>query len=68
MFFEERGKLIPEKHNVVNLIDFDYGSEPGKNDYWHTVQDTMDKISDTSLLKAGMLVAEVLNMLEGNEK
>ena len=53
---------------AVNLIDFDYGSEPGKNDYWHTVQDTMDKISDTSLLKAGMLVAEVLNMLEGNEK
>ena len=53
---------------AVNLIDFDYGSAPGKNDYWHTVHDTMDKISDTSLLKAGMLVAEVLNMLEGNEK
>ena len=53
---------------AVNLIDFDFGSAPGKNDYWHTVHDKMDKISDASLLKAGMLVAELLNMLEGNGK
>lgn len=53
---------------AVNLIDFEYGSAPGMNDYWHTVHDTMDKISDESLLKAGMLVAELLNMLEGNGK
>ena len=51
---------------AVNLIDFDFGSAPGKNDYWHTVNDTMDKISDESLLKSGMLVAELLNMMEGN--
>lgn len=53
---------------AVNLIDFDFGSAPGKNDYWHTVHDTMDKISDESLLKAGTLVVELLNMLEGNAK
>ena len=53
---------------AVNLIDFEYGSAPGRNDYWHTVHDKMDKISDESLLKAGMLVAEALNMLEGNGK
>ena len=53
---------------AVNLIDFDYGSAPGRNDYWHTVYDTIDKISEDSLLKAGMLVAELLNMLEGNGK
>ena len=53
---------------AVNLIDFDFGSAPGRNDYWHTPQDTMDKISEESLLKAGMLVAELLNMLEGNAK
>ena len=52
----------------LNLIDFDFGSAPGKNDYWHTVNDTMDKIGEESLLKAGMLVAELLNMLEGNGK
>ena len=53
---------------AVNLIDFDFGSAPGRNDYWHTAQDTIDKISEESLLKAGMLVAELLNMLEGNAK
>ena len=53
---------------AVNLIDFEFGSAPGRNDYWHTVHDTMDKISDESLLKSGMLVAELLNMLEGNGK
>ena len=53
---------------AVNLIDFDFGSAPGRNDYWHTVHDTIDKISEESLLKAGMLVAELLNMLEGNGK
>ena len=53
---------------AVNLIDFRYGSAPGKNDYWHTADDTMDKISEESLLKSGMLVAELLNMLEGNGK
>ena len=51
---------------AVNLIDFEFGSAPGKNDYWHTVKDTMDKISANSLLKSGMLVAELLNILEGN--
>jgi hypothetical protein len=53
---------------AVNLIDFQFGSAPGKNDYWHTPQDTMDKIGEESLLKSGMLVAELLNMLEGNGK
>ena len=53
---------------AVNLIDFHFGSAPGKNDYWHTVEDRMDKISEESLLKSGMLVVELLNMLEGNGK
>jgi Zn-dependent M28 family amino/carboxypeptidase len=55
-------------HPAVNLIDFQFGSAPGKNDYWHTVEDRMDKISEESLLKSGMLVAELLNMLEGKGK
>ncbi len=53
---------------AVNLIDFQFGSAPGKNDYWHTVEDRMDKVSEESLLKSGMLVAELLNLLEGNGK
>lgn len=53
---------------AVNLIDFHFGSAPGRNDYWHTVEDRMDKISEESILKSGMLVVELLNMLEGNGK
>jgi aminopeptidase-like protein len=53
---------------AVNLIDFQFGSAPGKNDYWHTGEDRLDKISEESLLKSGMIAAELLNMLEGNGK
>ena len=50
-------------YKTINLIDFSYGSAPGLNDYWHTPKDTMDKISEASLLKSGRLVAEMLNLL-----
>ena len=45
---------------AIDLIDFSYG--PG-NAYWHTPQDTMDKISEESLLKSGKIIAELLNIL-----
>ena len=45
---------------AVDLIDFEYGPQ---NAYWHTPQDTMDKISEDSLLKSGKIVAELLNIL-----
>ena len=45
------------------LIDFDYGSESGLNDYWHTAKDTMDRISADSLEKSGRLVAEIMKKL-----
>ena len=45
---------------AIDLIDFSYGPN---NSYWHTPQDTMDKISEESLLKSGRLVAEMLNIL-----
>lgn len=48
---------------ALELIDFDYGSARGKNDYWHTPQDTMDKVSEASLLASGRLVVELLNRL-----
>ncbi len=48
---------------ALNIIDFDFGSARGKNDYWHTPQDTMDKISEASLLAAGKLVCELLTLL-----
>ena len=48
---------------ALELIDFDYGSARGKNDYWHTPHDTMDKVSEASLLASGRLVVELLNRL-----
>ena len=47
----------------IDLIDFCYGSAPGLNDYWHTPDDTIDKISERSLLISGQLVCEMINLL-----
>ncbi len=49
--------------SAVDLIDFDYGSAPGLNDYWHTSRDTIDKISTSSLLIAGEIACEMVNAL-----
>ena len=49
---------------AVELIDFEYGSGPGLNDYWHTPQDTIDKISVSSLLVAGRLALAILGELK----
>ncbi len=48
---------------AVDIIDFEYGSAPGKNDYWHTPKDTMDKISVESLHSAGRLAVEIVNVV-----
>lgn len=49
---------------AVDLIDFTYGSAPGLNDYWHTPQDTLDKLSDASLTIVGQVVCEMLRRLQ----
>lgn len=48
---------------AIDLIDFNYGSAPGLNDYWHTPEDTVDKISPESLYKSGRLLVELLNII-----
>ena len=55
---------------AVDLIDFEYGSAPGRNDYWHTPQDTLDKLSAESLGIVGRVVIRVLNdlMLEASKR
>jgi len=47
---------------AIDIIDFEYGSAPGLNDYWHTPEDSMDKISEESLQMIG---DTVLRMIEG---
>ncbi|MBO6167779.1 MAG: M28 family peptidase [Kiritimatiellae bacterium] len=49
---------------AIDLIDFEYGSAPGLNDYWHTKDDTIEHISADSLLVAGGIVTELLKELQ----
>ena len=48
--------------NVLDLIDFDYGPRQA---YWHTAQDTMDKLSGQSLQIVGDVVLELVRELDG---
>jgi len=52
---------------AVDIIDFDYGSEPGRNDYWHTGKDTIDKLSTDSLQITGRVLIRTLNKLRDVE-
>lgn len=45
---------------TLNLIDFSYG--PG-NRYWHTAEDSLDKLSPESLQTVGKLVLGILSRL-----
>ena len=48
---------------AINLIDFQFGSAPGRNDYWHTPEDQMARISPESLGRTGRVVLHMLNSL-----
>lgn len=52
---------------AIDLIDFEYGSKPGLNDWWHTPADTVDKLSAGSFEKTGRLVVGMVNLL-GNRQ
>jgi Zn-dependent M28 family amino/carboxypeptidase len=67
--FLDRGWAVEDDHApflrmgvaAVNLIDFEYG--PG-NSWWHTPEDTMDKLSARSFDVVGRTVLEALRELE----
>lgn len=48
---------------AVDVIDFHFGSGPGKNDYWHTPEDRIDKLSAESLGIVGRVTVRVVNAL-----
>ena len=62
--FDDHQAFLEEGFPAVDLIDFDYGSGPGRNDYWHTPLDTLDKLSADSLLTTGKIVLEMVRRLE----
>ena len=65
------GRIISDDHTAfldrgmpaIDLIDFAYGSAPSLNDYWHTDEDTLDKIKPESLELVGRVTLEMLNLL-----
>jgi glutaminyl-peptide cyclotransferase len=67
-YFLDTGGAIEDDHmpfirlgvNALDLIDFDYGPD---NKYWHTDQDTMDKLSAHSLEVVGNVLLELLRRL-----
>lgn len=61
--YDDHQAFLECGYPAVDLIDFDYGSAPGVNDYWHTAKDTTDKLSADSLLTTGRIVLEMLNRL-----
>ncbi len=70
-YFGYRGGALLDDHEpfleagipTVDLIDFEYGTKPGLNDYWHTEQDTLDKISSRSLEIVGQTTLRLLDLL-----
>ncbi|NQU40416.1 MAG: M28 family peptidase [Lentisphaerae bacterium] len=55
--------FLVRKMPAIDLIDFEYGSAPGLNDYWHTEADTMDKLSAESLATMARVVLRMLEQL-----
>ncbi len=49
---------------VIDVIDFNYGSAPGLNDYWHTTNDTLDKLSVKSLQAVGDVTLRMIENLQ----
>lgn len=48
---------------AIDVIDFHYGSAAGRNDYWHTRLDTLDKLSAESLGLIGRVSVRMMNDL-----
>jgi len=52
---------------AVDIIDFTYGSADGLNDYWHTKEDTLDKLSAESLETVGRVTIRLIDLLVENK-
>ena len=60
MVKDDHVPFIEKGYRAVDLIDFSYGDG---NSFWHTVKDTIENVSEESLLASGRVVAEMLNIL-----
>ena len=55
--------MPPNEFAAIDFIDFEYGSAPGRHDYWHTAEDTLDKLSPRSLLRVGTFALALLRRI-----
>jgi Zn-dependent M28 family amino/carboxypeptidase len=63
-YFRECNQQVMDDHwpfiqmgiSAVDIIDFQYGGEESPGIYWHTAQDTLDKVSADSLQVVGDVV------------
>ena len=53
---------------AIDIIDFYYGSAPGRNDYWHTLEDSLEHVSARSLETVGRIVVEMVRRLDDCEQ
>lgn len=60
---DDHQPFLDEGFPAVDLIDFEYGDAPGKNNSWHTTSDNLDKLSEESLTITGRIVLEMINQL-----
>jgi glutaminyl-peptide cyclotransferase len=60
---DDHDPFLQERIPAVDLVDFHYGSAPGKNDYWHTPEDTVEKLSAESLGIVGRVTLRTVNKL-----
>ncbi len=57
---DDFAEFLKAGYPAIDIIDFEFG--PG-NSWWHTTDDSLDKISEESLLKAGRLAAAILDRI-----
>jgi Zn-dependent M28 family amino/carboxypeptidase len=61
--FDDHTSFMVAGIPAVDLIDFEFGSAPGLNDYWHTEKDSLDKISPRSMEIVGQTTLRLLSLL-----
>jgi Zn-dependent M28 family amino/carboxypeptidase len=49
----------------VNIIDFEYGGSYSPGMYWHTAEDTLDKVSSKTLKIVGDVLIKLIKELDG---
>jgi glutaminyl-peptide cyclotransferase len=67
MISDDHDAFLAQGVPAIDLIDFEFGSAPGKNDYWHTAEDSMDKVSAESLGIVGRVTARMVEAIARRE-